>query len=175
MRKFRQANLIWLIVPVLFFMTGCDLIPKASEETVPDSGAMADAGEAKVLAGETNPKIENTPPPEYAGLVSESGEIRVNAPGIDDVIKGSVTVAGVARTFENTVMIRIKDADGNILAETTATTDAPEVGQFGDFEQAVAFSAPQNYDQPGVIEVFEQSMKDGDEQNKVSIPVGFAK
>jgi hypothetical protein len=82
-----------------------------------------------------------------------------------------VIISGEARVFENTFSYRIKDAQGKILMENQAMANAPDAGQYGQFEISI------NYPQPGTangtIEVFEYSAKDGSEINKVTIPIVF--
>jgi hypothetical protein len=94
--------------------------------------------------------------------------IWVTSPVKDQVITSPVTIRGNARVFEATVSFRLKDAAGNVLAEgfTTAAEGAP--GR-GDFEGELAFK-PDGPGQ-GQLEVFEESMKDGSDLNKVTIPV----
>lgn len=94
--------------------------------------------------------------------------IWVTSPVKDQVITSPVTIRGNARVFEATVSFRLKDAAGNVLAEgfTTAAEGAP--GR-GDFEGELAFK-PDGSGQ-GQLEVFEESMKDGSDLNKVIIPV----
>jgi hypothetical protein len=94
--------------------------------------------------------------------------IWVTSPVKDQVITSPVTIRGNARVFEATVSFRLKDAAGNVLAEgfTTAAEGAP--GR-GDFEGELAFK-PDGSGQ-GQLEIFEESMKDGSDLNKVIIPV----
>ncbi len=94
--------------------------------------------------------------------------IWVTTPVEGQIITSPVNISGTARVFEATVNFHLKDADGNILAQgfTTATEGAP--GR-GDFTAELAFS-PEAAGK-GQLEVFEVSMKDGSEVNKVTIPV----
>lgn len=94
--------------------------------------------------------------------------IWVTAPVPGQTISSPVTIEGTARVFEATVSYRLKDTSGKILAEgfTNASEGAP--GR-GDFKTKVGFktSGPGK----GQLEVFETSMKDGSDLNKVIIPV----
>lgn len=94
--------------------------------------------------------------------------IWVTSPVKDQVISSPLKISGNARVFEATVSFRLKDAAGNVLAEgfTTAAEGAP--GR-GDFEGELAFK-PDGSGQ-GQLEIFEESMKDGSDLNKVTIPV----
>lgn len=94
--------------------------------------------------------------------------IWVTAPVAQQTIKSPVSIKGTARVFEATVSFHLKDADGKILGRgfTTASEGAP--GR-GEFEGELVFN-PETAGK-GQLEVFEVSMKDGSEVNKVIIPV----
>lgn len=94
--------------------------------------------------------------------------IWVNNPIADQTVTSPITIRGNARVFEATVSFRLKDANGNVMAEgfTTAENGAP--GR-GDFEAILNFSP--SSPGKGQLEVFEVSMEDGSDQNKVIIPV----
>ena len=100
-----------------------------------------------------------------------SENIRVTNPTPNMSVTSPLLVQGEARVFENTVSLRLTDEAGRILAETFTTADAPDIGLFGPFEISLSFSKPAAA--TGLLEVFEQSAKDGSEINKVSIPVSF--
>jgi hypothetical protein len=94
--------------------------------------------------------------------------IWVTTPVAGHTITTPVEISGNARIFEAMVSFRLKDANGNILSQgfTQATAGAPDRGDFTaelDFTPAAAGK--------GQLEVFEASMKDGSELNKVIIPV----
>jgi len=94
--------------------------------------------------------------------------IWVTSPVTGQIVTSPVEISGSARVFEATVSFRIKDEQGTVLAQgfATASQGAPERGDFQgqlDFKPA----GPGK----GQIEVFEVSMKDGSDQNKVIIPV----
>lgn len=94
--------------------------------------------------------------------------IWVNAPAAGEKVGAKFTLRGNARVFEATVCWRLRDDTGAVLAEgfTTAASGAPERG---DFETTVTFKpSPAG---KGQLEVFEVSMKDGSDMNKVIIPV----
>lgn len=94
--------------------------------------------------------------------------IWVTSPVSGQIIASPVEISGSARVFEATVSFRIKDEQGNVLAQgfANASQGAPERG---DFKGQLAFkpAGPGK----GQIEVFEVSMKDGSDRNKVIIPV----
>jgi len=94
--------------------------------------------------------------------------IWVTSPVKDQVISSPLKISGNARVFEATVSFRLKDAAGNVLAQGFATAAEGAPGR-GDFEGELAFK-PDGSGQ-GQLEVFEESMKDGSDLNKVIIPV----
>ncbi|MFH0831070.1 MAG: Gmad2 immunoglobulin-like domain-containing protein [Parcubacteria group bacterium] len=101
----------------------------------------------------------------------ESENIYVSSPAPYARISNPVEVAGGARVFENTVSVRLRDGDGSVLAESFATADSPDVGLFGPFELNLSYRKPSFA--TGKLEFFQQSAKDGSEQDLVTIPVEF--
>jgi len=85
---------------------------------------------------------------------------------LDDVTPGNpVLVKGRARTFENAVSIRARDANGAVIAEEHVTS-VGEMGQHNPFTAEVWLVRD-----PGsriTIEALEYSAKDGSEQSLVS-------
>jgi|GEM_PF-723080 len=83
-------------------------------------------------------------------------------------VSSPLRIAGNALIFEATVSYRLTDSKGKVLAEgfTMADKGAPERG---DFDVTIEFSPTSAGS--GQLEVFEISMKDGSEVNKVTIPV----
>lgn len=94
--------------------------------------------------------------------------IWVDSPVSGQSVSNPLEIKGSARVFEATVSYRIKDAKGNILAKgfTNASEGAP--GR-GDFMTRIGFTS--NGPGKGQLEVFETSMKDGSDLNKVVIPI----
>lgn len=94
--------------------------------------------------------------------------IWVTAPVAGEKVGATFSLRGNARVFEATVSWRLRDDTGAVLAEgfTMASEGAP--GR-GDFETTVTFKPSPSG--KGRLEVFETSMKDGSDINKVIIPV----
>jgi hypothetical protein len=101
---------------------------------------------------------------------SGSGNTVVTAPLARDSVTSPLPVSGRARAFENTVNIRLTNADGQILAETFATADG-DLGDFGKFSAMLEFAATSSGQ--GTLEVFQISAEDGSEQDRVVVPVNF--
>lgn len=94
--------------------------------------------------------------------------ILVESPVVGSVVSSPVTVAGSANVFEATVSLRIVLADGTEIARTF-TTATCGTGCRGEYSARVSYRVDRP--QPGVIEVFESSAKDGSPVNVVRIPV----
>jgi hypothetical protein len=106
-------------------------------------------------------------PVTLAPKTSNSAITVTNPPPGDDVA-GSVTISGTADVFEAVVSIRILDAKGHILVDTS-TMASCGTGCTGDFSITVSYSV--GHRQTGVIQVFEASAKDGSPTHVVEIPV----
>jgi hypothetical protein len=102
------------------------------------------------------------------GYESVLPAIVVLGPSIGQTVSNPVTVSGTADVFEATVSLRILDQNGKEIARafTTATCGT---GCRGDYSTSMSYKV--DNEQPGTIEVFESSAKDGSPINVVSIPV----
>ncbi|MCG1024385.1 Gmad2 immunoglobulin-like domain-containing protein [Dehalobacter sp.] len=94
--------------------------------------------------------------------------IWVTAPVDGQTIASPLKITGNARVFEAVVSYRLRDTQGNILAEGNTMAAAGAPGR-GDFEASLTFTP--SAAGSGQLEVFESSMKDGSDLNKVIIPV----
>ncbi len=101
------------------------------------------------------------------GMVYEP-VIWVTSPAPGQKISKQFDIKGSARIFEATVNYRLKDSGGNVIAEgyTMASEGAP--GR-GDFSKTISLAS--SFAGTGQLEVFEVSMNDGSDMNKVIIPV----
>jgi immunoglobulin-like protein involved in spore germination len=99
---------------------------------------------------------------------TELPPIAVALPQTGASVQGPITIAGSADVFEATVSIRVLDANGDVIAETFAMASCG-TGCRGDFSTQV--EVPIDAEQPGTIQVFESSAKDGSMINTVEIPV----
>ncbi len=102
---------------------------------------------------------------------SESRNILVYYPWPNDTIKNPIDLEGVAIAFEGTVSIRIKDSKGKSLIETTVQAESGT--ERSVFKGQVSFDKSES--NKGFVEIFTLSPKDGQEQDKVTIPVNFQK
>lgn len=115
------------------------------------------------IPGQPAPTTNLTPTPE--------ANITITSPTPGESISSPVRVAGQARVFENTLQVRVKDAQGRVLVQRTVMAESPDIGQFGPYEAELVFQRPLTPE--GVVEAFQFSAKDGSEIDTVSVPVVF--
>ncbi len=96
--------------------------------------------------------------------------IQIKSPQKKEPINNPVLILGKANVFEGNVRVRIKDEAGNILADDFITA-LGAYDKLYPFEKEINYTAPSS--QNGVVEIFEEDMKDGGEKNKIIIPVIF--
>lgn len=94
--------------------------------------------------------------------------ITVQSPVIGEQVTSPVTVSGTADVFEAVVSLRILDSAGTEIARTF-TTASCGTGCRGDYSATVSYLVPRT--EPGTIEVFESSAKNGLPVNIQLIPV----
>lgn len=125
---------------------------------------------ARTASPSPTPSASATPKP--SPLVSARGAITVNEPRRGEEIGSPLVIAGEASVFEATLRWRLVTASGAVLAEgnTLASAGAP---QKGTFKTSVSFATPY-YGEPGFVEVFEVSPKDGSISEIVRVPVAIA-
>ena len=94
--------------------------------------------------------------------------ITLNAPAV--ILENPVRFSGTARTFENNVVVRLRDTDGNLMIER-AVTATGDLGQFNPWSAELYMTRD-----PGdrvTIEALEYSAKDGSERSaeRAAVPV----
>jgi hypothetical protein len=94
--------------------------------------------------------------------------IVVASPAIGETVRSPVTISGTADVFEAVVSIRIFDENGKLLVSTFANASCG-TGCRGDYSASVKYTV--GHQQPGVVEVYEVSAKDGSAINVQDIPV----
>jgi hypothetical protein len=94
--------------------------------------------------------------------------IVVESPVIGETVSSPVTVSGMATVFEGVVSLRILDENGNEIAKTF-TMASCFTGCPGDYSTSVKYTV--GHEQPGIVEVYEVSAKDGSAINVQDIPV----
>lgn len=102
---------------------------------------------------------------DYANLLPA---ILVRSPTIGQTVSSPVTVFGSANVFEAAVTMRVLDQHGNVVG-TAQTTAACGTGCRGSYRKQMTYSVSST--QPGTVEVYEVSAKDGSHQHVQRIPV----
>ena len=97
--------------------------------------------------------------------------ITVQNPVIGEQLSSPVTVSGTADVFEAVVSVRILDSAGNQIARTFSTASCG-TGCRGGYSIPVSYTVTRA--EPGTIEVFESSPKNGQPVNVQLIPVTLA-
>ncbi|PMP81936.1 MAG: hypothetical protein C0175_04545, partial [Caldisericum exile] len=78
---------------------------------------------------------------------------------------GSIHVEGKGRAFENTFALKVLDENDFLLYEGSSTTDAKDMGQFGNFKEDIRLNVFPQTDKIKVI-AYIVSPKDGTITNK---------
>lgn len=103
--------------------------------------------------------------------LAEPPDIVVEAPSCnqDVAVGGDLTVSGVARVFEGTLTIEIRDITGEPLRSETTTTVGADAGEFGTYEVTFDLAALP----AGAYEVVAYSIspQDGSVENVFAVPV----
>jgi hypothetical protein len=126
------------------------------------------------LAGQGVTAIGGVPvqsPQTRAMYASYLPAITVQDPVIGGQVTSPVTVSGTADVFEAVVSLRVLDSAGHELARTF-TNATCGTGCRGSYAATISYSVAQS--EPGTIEVFETSAKDGSPVNVQLIPVTLA-
>lgn len=102
--------------------------------------------------------------------INKEPNIIVYSPKEGENLTFPFKIKGQARVFENLFNIRIIDEEINeIIYETTAMANAPDSGQFGEFDKIIDYLFKKPKGENIIIEVLCYSPKDGSELDKVSI------
>jgi len=125
-----------------------------------------------VINQNTNVPTNTNSPANTNTVPEEKPNIIVTSPKSGETIGLPLKVIGTARVFESQFNYRLKDQNGNLLAEGNALANAPEMGQYGPFEIIINYSEPKR--DTGTLEVFDYSAKDGAMIDLVTIPVKFS-
>lgn len=156
------------VVCILFVACAAPEAPAPSAPSAPPTAAETVAGEPPV----SGTIVEEGPAPSPASTppAAEPRPVRnITIAGVQ--VANPLVVTGTARTFENNVALRVRAADGSLIAETF-TTATGEMGQFSPYRATVWLTRD-----PGrrvIVEALEYSAKDGSEQSLVRVERPFA-
>jgi hypothetical protein len=107
-------------------------------------------------------------PQTAAMYVDKLPAITVQNPAIGEQVTSPVTVSGTANVFEAVVSVRILDSAGHEIARTFSTASCG-TGCRGGYSVPLSYSVTEA--EPGTVEVFETSPKDGQPVDVQLIPV----
>lgn len=148
-----------------------------SEEPTDNSPGSTDPGPSESDGSAPSapaPSPAPSPKPSGGSQTGQTGNITVASPQANDKVNANgFTITGTARTFENNVAYRVTDLATKKVIASGFTTATGEMGKFSPYTINVQPKkvAGVQYPTRGLIEVFENSAKDGSEINKVQIPV----
>jgi len=104
-------------------------------------------------------------------IVASSYGIKLFAPADGEAASGALLFRGVASIFEGTVSYRLKDEQGEVLAEGFTTAG---MGDWYYFQGEIPLAGLIREEQPALLELFTVSPKDGSEQDKISLKLTVA-
>lgn len=114
------------------------------------------------------PSAESTAVPPVAGQAPVAREIYIDSVKIGE----TVLVYGRARTFENTVQVRVRNDSGRVVADTFTTS----VGEMGNHNPYVATIRLSGVTGPRLrVEAFEFSANDGSVRSLVDTLIPYAR
>ncbi len=149
-----------VLIGVVFVQTRMVSIPESWMVSDDDGSGVEDNDDGAADNSET-----------ATSVMSESGNVEVKSPHVGEIIGLPLMVTGSARVFESTLNYRLLDADGTVLAAGYVMTNAPDMGEFGDFTITTSYAAPSGT--VGTLEVFDYSAKDGSVIDLVQVSVVF--
>lgn len=118
------------------------------------------------------PKKTVAPIPSIAPDATSTPAIIIYSPKNEEVVSSpSIVVSGIARVFENSLMIRIRSAENEVLIEEPIMADAPDAGQYGDFNYTFTLSKNVLPNEKLFIDAFEYSAKDGTQINTTTVAI----
>lgn len=153
-------------------------IPAATTSTIPSSttGVAPAKPDGKSGIPTSTAPIVLTPVRSrpVGATCDEQNFICINTPSIGGLVDNPTVVTGTAIAFENTVSWRLEDADGNMVAESFVTTNAPDAGKSGSFQMDIFWTTlPRTT--TGTLIAYEASARDGSQTHVAKVPVKFVK
>jgi hypothetical protein len=154
-----------IVISLLIVVAACSpAVEKTLPQTQTTRTTSPSTAEVPDTPSETATIVEEDAP---APQVKEERNITIS--GVE--VANPLVVSGLARTFENNVVLRARGVDGSVLTEgfTTATG---EMGQHSPYRGSLWLTR-----QPGnriVVEALEYSAKDGSETNLTRVEKPFS-
>ena len=104
-------------------------------------------------------------------LWSESKNISVRAPQANAIVKSPLIVEGLQRNFDQKSVARLQAAKMAELTKVEVVGTAQDFGIYSLYHTELTFEKPKT--KTGTLEVFQNSLKDKSEIDKVTVPVRF--
>jgi Immunoglobulin-like domain of bacterial spore germination/Sporulation and spore germination len=149
-----------VLTGVVLVQTNIVSIPESWTASEDDGAGVVDNDDGAADDDETSTSV-----------ISESGNVEVTSPDVGEIIGLPLAVTGNARVFESTLNYQLFDADGSVLAAGYVMTNAPDMGEFGDFTITTSYDEPSGT--TGTLEVFDYSAKDGSVIDLAEVPIVF--
>lgn len=159
-------SIVLLVLGVLLlglFIVKSQLIAMPEDWTIPtdDGSGVQDNGDQQGSQTDAGP------------IVSESGNVIILSPVVNEIVGLPLVIRGQARVFENTLNYRLLDGDGStVLAEGHVMTNAQDAGLFGEYVITTSYDEPAS--NTGTVEVFDYSAKDGSVIDLAKVAVTFS-
>lgn len=102
---------------------------------------------------------------------SPEKNITLKSPSSGEAVILPIQVSGTGRVFESVVSVRLKEPSGAILYEGITMTNAPDAGQFGDFQKNIDYLIKKPAGSDIILDVFWNSPMDGSELDLISVPL----
>lgn len=148
------------------------LVNCGREASSPEPASPREAASSTAPARPASPQNAETPDVGQKRPSTSRPEITIDSPRPGEPVQENpVRVSGTARTFENNVVVRLRDARGRLLAERF-TTAAGEMGQHNPYSIDLFMTRD-----PGsqiTIEALEYSAKDGAERSLTRVTTPLA-
>jgi hypothetical protein len=147
----RKAQAI-VVIALFWLLAGCSWLgPEAAAPTAPPTATV----EITAISQPTEAASEPAP----TGQPIQPEAIVIGRPGPGSTVTSPLQVQGVADpTFEQNLGLRLYRMTGELIAEGSATIDAP-LGQRGPFSGELTFQVEQAG--PALLQVYDNSARDG--------------
>src|SRR5687767_10834725 len=152
-----EDNKLRFSLVVLLILMTCKPSPTVSETTA--APAPVETAESPATPESPDEPVQPSEPPARHEITIEHVDVA-----------NPVVITGRARTFENNVVLRVRDATGKLMEETFTTSDG-EMGQHNPYRAEIWLTRD-----PGrriTVEALEYSAKDGSERSLVRAEKAF--
>jgi hypothetical protein len=160
-----------LAIMIALLAVGCLSAPAPTLTPVPPISTQTPSPELPPSTATSTvvPSATLMPTPTTFASPTPQPRIVLTTVGAQVEAAGMLHVAGRAQVFEAVVSLRVITADGRVVAQgvTMAASGAPD---WGEFSVDMAYLPP-GQDLAAVLEVYEESPRDGSPESLVSAPV----